>query len=492
VTSASVLTDALGSERPSATRVPPAGPGKSSHFTRWTRARSPGEAIVPREPRRGTTRAAQGCHALDGVVNGAPNFGPTLVGPLEHRSDVGDPLSTDLAALRIDRAAPRGPKPYARIAVTAALIAAAAGGVYTLVLPRLTNQIFQQEVSATEIAMVSPVQSTVTVTSTGYVVPQVVSKVGAKVPGRVAKVNVKEGDTIKAGQVIATLEDSDQRSAIAAAVSRVGVAHAYAQTARANLADIDQQVKREQSLVASGAAGRATLEDLQARQKSLDEQVKAADSEARASQSDVDSLQTTLGDRTILSPIDGTIVAKPVEVGEMVVPAGNPVAEVADFKSLLVETDVPEARLQLVKKGGPAEIVLDAYPDRRYRGEVAEFGQKVNRAKATLVVKVKFVDDLSDVLPEMAARVAFLNMPEKGTAQAVSRVTVPVAAVLSSGKTGSVFVIGEEGKIEKRDVALGLKTATNVTVLSGISAGERLAGDNLDKLHDGDKVKVGE
>jgi len=97
------------------------------------------------------------------------------------------------------------------------------------------------------------------------------------------------------------------------------------------------------------------------------------------------------------------------------------------------------------------------------------------------------------ILPQMAARVAFLNMPEKGAGPAaVSRVTVPVAAVLGSGKTGSVFIIGEDGKIEKRDVALGLKTATNVTILSGISAGERLAGDNLDKLHDGDKVKVAE
>jgi membrane fusion protein (multidrug efflux system) len=96
------------------------------------------------------------------------------------------------------------------------------------------------------------------------------------------------------------------------------------------------------------------------------------------------------------------------------------------------------------------------------------------------------------ILPQMAARVASLKMPEKGAAQAVSRVTVPVAAVLGTGKTGTVFVIGEEGKIEKRDVALGLKTANAVTILSGLSAGDRLVSDNLDKLHDGDKVKVAE
>ena len=70
--------------------------------------------------------------------------------------------------------------------------------------------------------------------------------------------------------------------------------------------------------------------------------------------------------------------------------------------------------------------------------------------------------------------------------------TVPPAAVLGSGKTGSVFLIGEDGKVEKRDVALGLKTAQSITILSGISAGDRLAGDNLDKLHDGDRVKVAE
>ena len=68
--------------------------------------------------------------------------------------------------------------------------------------------------------------------------------------------------------------------------------------------------------------------------------------------------------------------------------------------------------------------------------------------------------------------------------------TVPLAAVLGSGKTGSVFVINVDGKVEKRDVALGLKTTQSITILSGISAGDKLAGDNLDKLHDGDRVKV--
>ncbi len=400
-----------------------------------------------------------------------------------------DPLSSDLAALRIDRAAPPAPKPYARILLTVAALGVVGAGVYAVVLPRVKGEIFQQEVVVTEVAMVSPVQSTVTVTSTGYVVPQTISKVGAKIAGRVAKVFIKEGDTVKAGSVIAQLEDADQRSSIAAAVSRVGVARAHAQTARANLADMDQQVRREQSLVQSGAVGRASLEDLQAKQKSLDEQVKASDSEARASQSDVDSLQTNLGDRTILSPIDGTVVTKPVEVGEMVLPAGNPVAEIADFKSLLVETDVPEARVHLVKKGSPAEIVLDAYPDRRYRGEVAEFGQRIDRAKATLIVKVKFVDSMEDVLPEMAARVSFLTQPiaKDSLAEKPKRI-VPGNALVDRDGQKWVFTVAD-GKVKLTRVTLGAPVANGFELVDGPPAGTKIVSAPRPDLPDGQSIK---
>jgi RND family efflux transporter MFP subunit len=404
-------------------------------------------------------------------------------------SAVADPLSSDLASLRIDRGAPSVSRSYTRLIVILAAVAAVAFGAYTLVVPRVKGEIFQQEIDITEVTMVSPVQSTVTVTSTGYVVPQVISKVGAKIAGRVTRVAVKEGDTVKAGELIAQLDDADQRSTIAAAVSRVAVARAHAQTARANLADMDQQVRREQSLVTTGAAGRATLEDLQAKQKSLDDQVKASDSEASASQSDVDSLQTNLRDHTILSPIDGTVVAKPVEVGEMVVPTGNPVAQIADFKSLLVETDVPEARLHLVKKGSPAEIVLDAYPDRRYRGEVVEFGKMINRAKATLVVKVKFVDSMEDVLPDMAARVSFLTqaIPKDSLADKPKRI-LPKTAVVDREGGKSVFVVAD-GKVKLTRVTLGPPASGGFELEDGPPAGTKIVSSPRPELQDGQSVK---
>jgi hypothetical protein len=111
-----------------------------------------------------------------------------------------------------------------------------------------------------------------------------------------------------------------------------------------------------------------------------------------------------------------------------------------------------------------------------------------------VAVRVKIKSKDPRILPNMAARVGFMSAPEKGAVQAVSRVTVPVSAVQANGqgnsKTGTIFVLGADNKIEKRDVALGLKTAQSITILSGVSPGDRLASDNLDKLHDGDRVKI--
>jgi multidrug efflux pump subunit AcrA (membrane-fusion protein) len=145
-----------------------------------------------------------------------------------------------------------------------------------------------------------------------------------------------------------------------------------------------------------------------------------------------------------------------------------------------------------VEVGGAATIHLDAYPEWDIPGAVIAIIPTADQSKGTVQVRVAIKTKDTRVLPQMAARVSFMTAPEKGAATAVSRVSVPPSAVLGSGKTGSVFVITADDKIEKRDVALGLKTPQAVTILSGITAGDRLANDNLDKLHDGDKVKIQE
>jgi len=404
---------------------------------------------------------------------------------------VNDQLSSDLASLRINRDAPTPPSPLRR-AVVPVLVLGVLGTAGYFGWLKLEGAIMKQEVKTTEVALISPSQAEVTVTATGYVIPQRTSKVGSKLPGRLSTVLVSEGETVKEGQVLARLEDEDQRSQIVAASSKVGVASARTSTARANLAEITQQVERERALVASGAVGKANLDNLVAREAALKEGVKASEAEAHAAQADVGTFGVGLKDRIIIAPIGGRIVTKPATVGEFVGGIGNVglVAEIVDFDSLVVETDVPETRLHQIKIGGPVEIVLDAYPNRRYRGVASELGLRVNRAKATVVVKVKFTDPMENVLPEMSARVSFLSkaITDAALKEAPKRV-VAEGAIVDRGNQKVVFAI-ESGKLHSFPVKVGGPVgASAVELIDGPAPGTKVVAKPTADTAEGQRIK---
>jgi HlyD family secretion protein len=408
---------------------------------------------------------------------------------------VADQLSSDLASLRIRRDESPSGRSSGRRVIGVLVALAVLGGAGALVYQKLGPRIYKQSVAITEVAMVSPAQSSVIVTATGYVVPQAWSKVGAKVTGRLARVLIKEGDLVKAGDVIAILDGADQKSGIAAAESRVAVARAGAETARANLAEVNVRVERARALVGREAMPKMELQDLEARQKVLTESVRAADASSAAAGADVNTWRVGLKDRAIVAPISGTVITKPAMVGETVGPlfAGTAnIAEIADFSSIVVEADVPEARLGLVSIGTPAEIVLDAYPARRYRGTTVDLGKRVNRAKATVVVKVKFKDTLQGVLPDMSARVSFLRdelKPE--TLQEKAKKVVAADAVFERNGVKGVYLV-EEGKLRFVTVATGVPVGASMELTEGPAVGARVVRNPSNDNFDGQRIKEGE
>jgi RND family efflux transporter MFP subunit len=401
---------------------------------------------------------------------------------------VNDQLSSDLASLRIDRETRTGGGGK-RFLLVMALVGAVSAAGY-LAYPRARAEIFKTEVAATDVTTISPVQASVQVTATGYIVPQVTSKVGPHDTGRLARVFVKEGDTVKAGQVLAEMETFDQKSAIAGAIARVAVSQAKVETARATLAETKQKVAREKALVEHGAEGKSVLEDLQAQQTSLEQQVKGAEAEVSAAEAERSTLGVNLRERTVTSPIDGTVVTKPMKPGEVTNPGDDtPIVELVDFNSLLAEVDVPENRLSAIKIGGPAEVSLDAYPDKPRRGQVVELGKRVDRAKATLVVKVKIQDDLTGVLPEMSVRVSFLNEPVSDEAlKAAPKKVVAADAIVERAGRKVLFVI-EDSTVKSVPVTTGETIGSSVELVAGPVAGAHVVSAPPPELTDGMKVK---
>ncbi|MGD0526506.1 MAG: efflux RND transporter periplasmic adaptor subunit [Polyangiaceae bacterium] len=401
---------------------------------------------------------------------------------------IDDQLTSDLASLRIDRHPP--PRSSARVLPWLIALAVVAGLAFAgwRMAPVVEARLFKTEISVTEVALVSPAQAQVQLTSTGYVVPQIEVDVSSKLVGRVDRASIREGSTVKEGQVLFELDASDQRVAVASAQARVAAARARAATARAQLAEIVLQRDREKRLADTGAVSQATADDLSARAKSLEEQVHAADADVSASQAEVSALATNLANTTIRAPIDGTVIAKPLLAGDVVSP-GTPMAKIADFSSIVVETDVPEGRLHLVTKGRPCEIVLDAYPDRRWRGEVVEVSPQLNRAKASATVKVRFLDRDDTVLPEMAARVSFLEAPlDLAKLKDPPKHIVPGSALTERGGAKVVFTL-EQGSVRMIPVTLGKPFGDGFELVDGPAPGTKLVSQPPATLEDGQAVK---
>jgi RND family efflux transporter MFP subunit len=401
-----------------------------------------------------------------------------------------DRLSSDLASLRIDRGArpPTSSGRAVRWVATTAVVAAVAIVAWRVAMPIVEAKLFKTEVAVTEIALLSPAQAQIQLTSTGYAVPQVAVDVSSKLVGRVEKATIREGSLVKAGQVLFELDASDQRVLVASARARVMAARARVATARAQLAETVQQRDRERKLAESGAVAPATADDLAARAKSLEEQARATDADVAASEAEVSALSTNLANTTIRAPIDGTVVAKPVQAGDVVTP-GTSMARIASFASIVVETDVPEGRLNLVRPTGPCEIVLDAYPDKRWRGEVAEVSPQLNRAKASATVKVRFLDRDDTVLPEMAARVSFLDAPlDRDKLAEPPKKIVPGSAIADRSGAKVVFVL-DSGRVRMVPVTLRGAFGGGFELVDGPAPGTKIVSDPPATLDDGQAIK---
>ena len=393
--------------------------------------------------------------------------------------------NADLGALRINRSdsppataavSGRAPRwltigvPAAVILVVAAVLVITNGALGSSLPVRLT--------SAT---MVSPIRAGAVLVASGYVVAQRKAAVASKGTGRLVYLGVVEGDRVRAGQVIARIEDADVRAQLAQAQANV-------QLSRADLHDAERSLARERFLGDSGFSSQAALDAADARYQ----RVKASIATAEAA---VEAAQVALENTVIRAPFDGTVLTKNADVGEVVAPLAasafskSAVVTIADLRSLQVEADVAESNLEAISPGQPCEIVLDAYPDVRYPGYVAKIVPTADRAKATVQVKVAFRSYDARVLPEMSAKAHFLPRPSRVAIDTQPVLVVPGTAVAERNGRSVVFVI-ERGRAVEVPVVVGRQVGSSVAIHEGLRPGVQVVDSISDRLRGGAKVTV--
>ena len=321
--------------------------------------------------------------------------------------------------------------------------------------------------------------------ASGYVVARRKATLSAKILGKLTEVNFQEGERVRAGDIVARLDDSNY----GAALHQAEAAARQAKAAMDNTAPIYDRYVR---LKSQGAISNESLDT----QRLAYDNARTAYSTAQAT---VQLARTNVNDTIVRAPFSGIVTVKVAQVGEIVAPAAagggdtrTGIVTIVDMDSLEVQVDVAENYIDRVQVNGAATIHLDAYPEWDIPGSVIAIIPTADQSKGTVEVRVAIKTKDPRILPQMASRVSFLTEPDKSQPQAVARVAVPPAAVQVHGATGTVFLMKDDGTVEKRDVALGLKTPQAVVILSGISAGDRLVSDQLEKLHDGDRVKTAE
>jgi HlyD family secretion protein len=352
------------------------------------------------------------------------------------------------------------------------------------------------EVEVATVSLVYPSQTFSLLNASGYVVAQRKAAVSSKATGRLDWLGVEEGSVVKSGDLLARLENRDVAAAKGQAAANLATARTSLVQAQVEQKDAARNLARSKELFSQGIISQSDYDTAQAR---YDRDVAASAGALTAinsAQAALTGAEVALDYTLIRAPFDGVVLTKNADVGDIVSPlaatanAKAAVVTLADMGSLEVEADVSEANLGKVRVGQPCEILLDALPESRFRAELHTIVPTADRSKGSVMVKVRFLDRDPRVLPEMSAKVAFLERPVQ-PGEGKPRVALPPASVVTRDGKSVIFVVRGD-KAVQTPVTLGPRIGDLVEVASGVKAGERIAIKPLEKLHDQSRVKTAE
>jgi HlyD family secretion protein len=397
---------------------------------------------------------------------------------------------SDLDKLKISRTAPtpslrRSRRRWPWVLGGVAMVAAAGG----YLSGRLGGAV---AVETAAVVTAYPSQALAQLNATGYVVAQRKASLSSKATGRLEWLGVLEGSRVKQGEIIARLENRDVGASLEQTQAGVKVALANVEQGRAELLDAEAAFKRSLDLVGKKYISDSAHDAAMARYNKAKASMSSLEASVAVARANLKSAEVSVDQTVIRAPFDGIVLTKNANVGDNITPFSSAadskgaVVTIADMETLEVEADVSESAIGRIKTGQPCEILLDAIPGERFAGLVSRTVPTVDRAKATVLVKVRFATRDARVLPEMSAKVAFLEREVRADEKKPVTAVLP-AAILTRDGASYLYVLRED-RVMLTKVEAGAKLADLVEV-RGVKPGERVALKPLDKLTDGARVK---
>lgn len=340
------------------------------------------------------------------------------------------------------------------------------------------------------------------VSAPGNIEPKTRVQLGAQVSAKITALPFREGDTVKAGDVVVRLDSDDYVAALASAEAGLKQDLARLDGMRAELANLKVELDRVIALWETKDVSKSDFDAAQTRYIQQQAAVRAAEHSVEMAQASVTRAKKNLDFTTIRSPIDGIITKLNNEVGEQVLGTfnniGTTIMEIADFSVMLMKARVDEANVAPVRVGQKATIYLNAYPDKKFTGEVDLVGLKrlterdgTSYFEAQIIVKLGQGEELpkgdrlrsgytanADIQVETFADV--IRVPSQAV---VDRRVDELPKAITEGNANIdthkvfariVYAVGEDGKTRAIPVSIGTSDVTHTIVVAGLAGGERI------------------
>jgi RND family efflux transporter MFP subunit len=407
-----------------------------------------------------------------------------------------DDKSALLNQLRIDRGSESEPSGSVKIWVAAAAVPLLVAGIAYWWWSR-PGAVPVHVVTAQAIAGGGPAAAGSILDASGYVVARRQATVASKITAKMVELDIEEGDHVKAGQIIAKLDDTNIRAALNQASAQLDFAKAGLAETQVNLANAQRDYDRQKSLLQSHFVSQATVDNAQTTLDALRAQLATQRSNVDVVARGMSVAERNLDDTIVRAPFTGIVTVKAAQPGEMVSPVSagggftrTGIGTIVDMDSLEIQVDVNENFINRVRPDQHATAKLNAYPDWQIPAHVIAVIPTADRSKGTVTVRIALDQKDARILPEMGVRVSFLaDQSEDHGSKSAGGVTLPSNAVQGSDITGAVFVVHGD-TVERRAVRLGAGSGDSVTILSGLTAGERAAVGDFAQLKDGAKIRV--
>jgi RND family efflux transporter MFP subunit len=334
--------------------------------------------------------------------------------------------------------------------------------------------------------------------ASGYVTARRQATVSAKITGKVAEVLIEEGQRVQEGDVLARLDDTEAKAALALARAELAQARSALGEIQAQLVQAERDLVRQDELFRRDFIAAQALDAARAQRDMLAARLGSAQERIKVAQQSVQVAEVALDNTIIRAPFSGVIVAKAAQPGEVISPVSagggftrTGIGTIVDMDSIEIQVDVNEAFINRVTPGQPVEAMLNAYPDWKIPGSVIAIIPTADRNKATVKVRIAIQTKDRRLVPDMGVRVAFLGKAPERARSRTPAVVVPAEAVRAEGNQGVVFVYAD-GRVHRRAVTLAPSVDGLRQITSGLKDGEHVVLSPPASLDDGEAVRLDE